>query len=172
MTFRIVPIGKEHVAQFRAAVDSVAKERLYLAMLKAPTITEITKFVLDNLAAGTPQFVAIADDKVVGWCDVLPKPRPTLKHSGVLGMGVIEPYRGRGIGKSLLEATLQAAKAKGLNRIELTVRSDNTRAKKLYEALGFVVEGLCKHHMYVDEGYVDSYLMALLFDGVMPSRSP
>jgi ribosomal protein S18 acetylase RimI-like enzyme len=135
-------------------------------MLEAPSMDETEKFVLGNLAAGNPQFVAITDNKVVGWCDISPKPRLTLKHSGVLGMGVIEAYRGRGIGKSLLDATLQAAKAKGLTRIELMVRTDNIRARKLYEALGFVVEGLCKHHMYIDNIYIDSHLMAVIYETV------
>src|SRR2546423_1016104 len=94
--------------------------------------------------------------------DVLPKPRPAMRHSGVLDMGIIEGYRGRGIGRSLMRTTLEAAKAKGMTRIELTVRVDNPVAKRLYEALGFIVEGLCRRHMRIKGEYHDSYLMALL----------
>src|SRR5438309_1512376 len=129
MSIQIVPITKEHVAGFRAAVDSVAKEHRYLAMLEAPPPGEVKKFVLGNIRNGAPQFVAIADHTVVGWCDVVPKARKTLQHSAVLGMGIIEPYRGQGIGKSLLQSALPAAKAKGFTRIELTVRIDNDRAR-------------------------------------------
>jgi ribosomal protein S18 acetylase RimI-like enzyme len=163
MTHRVVPMAEEHIEGFRAVVDSVARERRYLAMLEAPPIEEVRKFIKEGIAAGAAIMVAIVDEKIVGWCDVLRKPRPTLRHSGVLGMGVTADCRGRGIGKALLRAALAAAREKGFTRIELMVRADNPLAKKLYEQFGFVEEGLCKHHMFIDGGYTDSYLMALLY---------
>ena len=106
----------------------------------------------------------MGDGNVVGWCDIALKPQPAFAHSGILGMGVVSGYRGQGIGRALLEATLQAAKAKGIRRIELTVRVDNEAAKQLYESCGFIVEGLCRRHMLVDGGFKDSWLLALLHD--------
>lgn len=163
-THRIVPIAEEHIEGFRAAVDSVAREHRFLAFLEAPPLEAVRDFVLGNIRSGQPQFVAIADDAVVGWCDVLPKPRPVYRHSGVLGIGVIDTYRRRGIGTALLEPTLQAARAKGLTRIELTVRTDNERAKALYEKFGFVVEGVCRRDMCINGVYQDSFLMAALYE--------
>jgi ribosomal protein S18 acetylase RimI-like enzyme len=157
-------MAQEHIDDFRAALDSVARERRYLAMLEAPPIEELAKFVKESIAAGAPVMVAISDEKLVGWCDVLRKPRPTQRHTGVLGMGVMADYRGRGIGKALMAAALAAAKEKGFTRIELTVRVDNPRAKRLYEQFGFVEEGLCRRHMCLDGAYADSYLMAVLYD--------
>jgi RimJ/RimL family protein N-acetyltransferase len=162
MTYRIVPITVAHIPGFRAAVDSVAREHLYLAMLEAPPANEVRKFVLGNIRNGAPQLVAIADETIVGWCDVLRKPRETLKHSAILGIGVVKPYRGRGIGKSLIESALQSARASGITRIELTVRTDNAAAKKLYESCGFVDEGICRRYLRIGDEYKDCYLMALL----------
>ena len=161
---RIVPIAEEHVESFRECIDEVARERLYLAMVEAPPPAEVRKFVLGNIQSNAPAFVAVAQGAVVGWCDVSVKPRATQAHSAVLGMGVRHAYRGRGIGKALMEATLAAARTRSLTRVELTVRVDNTRAKNLYERCGFVVEGLCRNHMYIDGRHCDSYLMAILFD--------
>jgi RimJ/RimL family protein N-acetyltransferase len=144
------------------ALDCVARERRYLAMLEAPPLKEVRAFVLQNIETGVPQMVAVEAREVVGWCDVLPKPRPALRHSGVLGLGIVAAHRGRGIGPRLLEATLQAAWQAGLTRVELTVRVDNERARRLYERFGFAIEGLCKRHMRIDGEYHDSYLMALL----------
>ena len=163
MTHRIVPIAQEHIEGFRTAVDRVAREHRFLAFLEAPPLEAVREFVLENIRSGQPQFVAIADDTVVGWCDVLPKPRPVYRHSGMLGIGVIDTHRGRGIGTALIDVTLQAARAKGLTRVELTVRTDNERAKALYEKFGFVVEGVCRQHMWVDGIYQDSFLMAVLY---------
>jgi RimJ/RimL family protein N-acetyltransferase len=162
-SYRIVPAAEEHIPGFWKVLDAVARESRYLAMLEAPPIEETRKFVLGNIRTGSPQFVAIVEDAVVGWCDVLLKERPILRHGGVLGMGIAAPFRGRGIGPALVEATLKAAREKGLTRIELLVRVDNERAKRLYEKFGFAVEGLCRNHLFVEGRYEDSYLMALLY---------
>ena len=162
MSYRIVPITEGHIEGFHAAVDSVAREHRFLALQEAPPLETTREFVLTHLREGQPQFVAEVGDSVVGWCDVLRSERPVFHHSGVLGIGLIARYRGRGIGRALLEATLEAAGGLGLTRIELTVRADNLRAIALYEALGFVTEGRLRHHMLVEGEYHDSLLMALV----------
>ena len=160
----VVPIAEEHIEGFRKALDSVARELRYLAMVEAPPAQDMRAFVLRNIETGVPQFVALQDNEVVGWCDVLPKPRAALRHSGILGLGVVAAHRGRGIGSRLLQAALQAAWQSGLTRVDLTVRVDNDRARQLYERFGFAIEGLCRRHMRIDGQYYDSYLMALLHD--------
>jgi ribosomal protein S18 acetylase RimI-like enzyme len=84
-------------------------------------------------------------------------------HSAVLGLGVSAEYRGRGIGTALLRATLEAARARGLTRVELTVREHNARATALYAKFGFEVEGVKKNAVLVDREYEDLICMALLF---------
>ena len=158
----IVPISERHIESFHAVLDEVARERRYLAMLEAPSLEDVRSFTKRMMGAGLPRLVALVGDQVVGWCDLDVKLRETLKHTAILGMGIARSYRGRGIGLRLMEATLQAAKEKGLTRIELMVRVDNERAKKLYDKVGFVVEGLCRRYMLVDGQYYDGYLMAVL----------
>ena len=157
-------MARAHAPAFRRVVGSVAREGRYLAMLRAFPLPQVKAFIADSVRKGRPHFVALAGKKVVGWCDIVEKPRALLAHSGVLGMGLLPPYRGRGIGAALMERALADAKAKGFTRIELTVRADNERAKRLYEKFGFAVEGLCRRHMRVRGKYYDSYLMAVLFD--------
>jgi hypothetical protein len=72
MTYQIVPIAKEHISGFHAAIDVVARERRYLAHLGAPPFEETRRFVLGNIEHGYPQFAVVSADTVVGWCDVLP----------------------------------------------------------------------------------------------------
>jgi ribosomal protein S18 acetylase RimI-like enzyme len=162
LSFVVVPVREEHIDGFRAAVDSVARERKYLALLEAPPEADTRSYVRQNIAERVPHFVALADGKVVGWCDVALMPWPSQRHSGVLGMGVIHSHRGRGVGRALLDATLLSAWEKGLTRVELTVRFDNEPAKRLYEGFGFVTEGLRKRHLCIDGQFIDSWLMALL----------
>jgi ribosomal protein S18 acetylase RimI-like enzyme len=158
----IVPIGRAHLAGFHAAVDSVAKERRYLAMLEAPSFSRTRRFVLDSLKAGAVHVVAVADGEVLGWCDLRPKTAPTLRHSAVLGMGVVRAYRGQGIGSLMLASTLELARAHGIRRAELSVRSDNAPAIALYRRFGFVDEGTCRNYICVDGVDHDALLMARL----------
>jgi RimJ/RimL family protein N-acetyltransferase len=108
--------------------------------------------------------VALVEDKVVGWCDVLPIDRPTRAHNGVLGLAVVAEFRGRGIGTALLREALRGARAFGFTRIELSYREGNARVAALYERFGFVREGLQRNAVRVDGAYEDLICMALLFD--------
>ena len=56
---RIVPIGREHLAGFHAALDRVAREGRYLAMLQAPPFARTRRFVLESLRDGAIHFVAL-----------------------------------------------------------------------------------------------------------------
>jgi ribosomal protein S18 acetylase RimI-like enzyme len=160
MSVEIVPIERRHVAGFREVLDGVARERRYLALLEAPPLPRIRSFVRNGLRSGMAQFVAIDDGRVVGWCDVKPKMHETRRHSGALGMGVAASHRGRGLGSALLRATLDTAHARGLSRIELVVRADNTAAIALYERFGFDLEGRLRRYLIVDGVACDALQMA------------
>src|SRR5262245_2398891 len=133
----IVPIAAEHIEGFHRALDFVARERRYLAFLEAPPIESTRTFVLNNIEQGYPQFVVVSGGQIVGWCDVLPKSRPVHAHIGVLGVALLPGFRRQGHGERLMRQTLDAARAFGLHRVELTVRQDNTNAIALYRKIGF-----------------------------------
>jgi ribosomal protein S18 acetylase RimI-like enzyme len=159
---RIVPIGREHLPGFHAALDQIAREGRYLAMLSAPSFTRTRRFVLDSLKDGAVHVVALAGDEVVGWCDLRPKASVTLRHSAVLGMGVLREHRGQGWGSRLLEATLEMADARGIRRAELVVRADNEPAIALYRRFGFELEGRCRQYLRHEGVDYDALLMARL----------
>ncbi len=158
----IRPITAEDIEGFHRAVDAVARERKYLAFLEAPPLASAREFVLENIAKGNPQFVAITDGGVAGWCDVIRQTRPIHAHAGVLGMGLLPAYRGRGHGKRLIETTLRAAQRVGLSRVELTVHADNPRAIALYERVGFVREGIKRRATCIDGRFGDMIMMAII----------
>lgn len=162
MGIEIVPIDRRHIAGFHEVLDGIARERRWLAFLEAPPLPRVRSFVRNGLRNGMVQFVAVDDGRVVGWCDVNPKTHATLRHSGVLGMGVAAPHRGRGVGATLLRATLDAATARGLTRIELVVRADNAAAIALYERQGFEFEGRLRNYLLVDGRAYDALQMAIL----------
>jgi len=159
----IVPIAPEHIESFHRALDFVARERRYLAFLEAPPLESTRAFVLDMIKRRYPQFVALSGLEVVGWCDVTPKTMPVYAHSGVLGIALLPPFRGQGIGKRLILRALDAARAIGLQRVELTVRETNTGAIELYKKVGFEVEGPPRRAVRLDGADENIVCMALLF---------
>jgi RimJ/RimL family protein N-acetyltransferase len=166
MTEEIViePIREDHVEGFREALDIVSRERKYLVFQEAPPVEAMLSFVRGNIAAGHPHMVAVVDGKVVGWCDIRRGTRDAEAHSGMLGMGIIPGYRDRGLGRKLILATIDAARAAGMHRIELHARTENLRAIALYEKVGFVHEGVARDAIRIDGRYMDSVLMALILD--------
>ena len=81
---------------------------------------------------------------------------------GHLGMGLLPDYRGRGIGLRLLQATIDAARAAGFERIELSVYGRNARAAALYRKAGFAHEGTRVRGKKVDGEYDDVHIMGLI----------
>jgi ribosomal protein S18 acetylase RimI-like enzyme len=160
----IAPIAPEHIESFHRLFDTIARERRYLAALEAPSLESFRSFVLDTINQGHARFAALADGEMVGWCDALPKPLPIHRHVGVLGMGLLPSHRGQGIGRRLLERTLEAARVGGLSRVELTVREDNPGAIALYEKAGFAAEGVQRNAFKVDGRYHNLIMMAVLFE--------
>jgi ribosomal protein S18 acetylase RimI-like enzyme len=79
-----------------------------------------------------------------------------------LGIGLLPEFRGKGIGRRLMQRTIDAAFALGLTRIELTVREENVNAIALYKSLGFEVEGLHRKAACIEGQYENLYSMALL----------
>ncbi|MEW2247495.1 MULTISPECIES: GNAT family N-acetyltransferase [unclassified Streptomyces] len=105
--------------------------------------------------------VAELDGRVVGYVRLgTPTPLPTNAHVRYIrGLAVAEEVRGRGVGRALLRAAVEEARAKGFRRITLRVLGHNTGARALYESEGFVVEGVQPEEFLLDGVYVDDVMM-------------
>jgi ribosomal protein S18 acetylase RimI-like enzyme len=60
--------------------------------------------------------------------------RPMINIHDVI---VLKEYRGKNVGRSLLEAIIRMAEERRCSRITLEVRMDNPVARRLYESVGF-----------------------------------
>jgi ribosomal protein S18 acetylase RimI-like enzyme len=58
-----------------------------------------------------------------------------------LGLAILEPYRRQGLGRALLVALIDRARADGIGALSLSVEDDNLAARTLYQNLGFVTVG-------------------------------
>lgn len=105
-------------------------------------------------------FVAEVDGAVVGLAG-LNVGKGRLRHSGHVFLYVAREHQGQGLGTRLMQALLDVAdRWLMLRRVELTVLVDNDRAKKLYERLGFQVEGRRKMSIISEGELKDEWLMA------------
>jgi RimJ/RimL family protein N-acetyltransferase len=105
-------------------------------------------------------FVAEVDGQIVG--------SASIQGRGVahLGMQVARSHRGRGIGSSLLEASIGWAREAGAHKIALEVWPHNEAAIALYEKFGFEREGYLRKHWRRRSGELwDSVVMGLLLEG-------
>jgi ribosomal protein S18 acetylase RimI-like enzyme len=107
----IIPISEEFIQSFHACLDSVARERIYVGGVKARPLESTREFVQANIDNNYPQYVAVVDNRVIGWCDIIPMKGIDFAHCGLLGMGVHKGYRRQGLGTSLLDTTISAARA-------------------------------------------------------------
>jgi putative acetyltransferase len=116
--------------------------------------------VLAELGPDEHWFVAEIGGEVVGLAG-LSVGTGRLRHSGHVFLFVARERHGRGIGTRLLQALLDVADNwLLLRRVELTVVAENERARKLYEHLGFVVEGRRKLSVISQGEIKDELLMA------------
>jgi ribosomal protein S18 acetylase RimI-like enzyme len=89
--------------------------------------------------------------------------RVKVHHIGqVVGMMVRSAYRGRGIGRALLEGCIARARsASGLEMLTLSVTSSNEAAVALYERCGFARYGELRQAIRLGNRHVDKTLMVL-----------
>jgi len=104
--------------------------------------------------------VAETAEGIVGRLSLTRYHHPSSQHVADLGLMVAQPYRRRGVGRSLLGAAVEWARANGVSKLELHVFPHNEAAIKLYESFGFEREGYRKRHYHRGQEYVDAILMA------------
>jgi RimJ/RimL family protein N-acetyltransferase len=113
----------------------------------------------------TPEdvLVAVVDGAVVGYAAIGPSiPVPSNAHVMMVRSLAVDPaHQGRGIGRRLVQASVAGARTRGARRLRLRVLGPNDAARRVYEACGFVVEGVLREEFLLDGRYVDDVLMAL-----------
>lgn len=84
------------------------------------------------------------------------------RHVGHLEILVEEGWRGRGVGRALMQEVLTTAKQRGLQKVALSVYAHNERAIALYRSLGFVEEGRRRGEFRLEDGTLwDDLLMGI-----------
>ena len=86
-------------------------------------------------------------------------------------VGLIEAWRGRGIGTRLFETVEEWARRRGAWRLELRVSSLNDRGQALYHKRGFEIEGRIRGGVFRRGGWTDDLWMGKLLEP-LPGELP
>jgi RimJ/RimL family protein N-acetyltransferase len=129
-----------------------------------PTPESEARMISELDRAGNGLFLVAEDDgRIVGQLTLQGGKRRNVRHATTLGITVGQAYRGRGIGRRLMEYAIDWARAGGVvTRIELNVFVRNTHAIALYESCGFEIEGRRRRAARRDGEYLDDLVMGLL----------
>jgi L-phenylalanine/L-methionine N-acetyltransferase len=117
---------------------------------------------------GTYQVVAVTqvdDERVIGFGELITEPEhPRHSHVGDLNMVATRADSvGQGVGRKLAESLIDLAENwLNIRRLSLIVFSDNQPAIRLYESLGFEVEGTMRRFGYGNGAWMDAIMMGRL----------
>lgn len=142
--------------------DKLIRETDYLL----PTIEEASKTVeqqkvsIKKCGDYKQVFVAIENDRIVGFMGISRSPMSKAKHIANFAIGVLSDYRKRGIASALLSFAENWLKEKGVKRIEMTVIAENKPAISCYEKNGYKREGVREKSIHMNEKFYDELFMA------------
>ena len=172
MCIDIVQTRFSDIPSLRACVDSVSRETCFLASKEAPSQQDLERSLRKCLESDSVHLVALDGGRVVAWAQIERGSGTSVAHRGDLGMGVLPSHRGRGLGKRMLNECVAAAHARGIDRVELEVRTDNRLALELYRGSGFAVDSIVKRAMKIEGAYHDAFRMSLFSVPMHAGLSP
>ena len=106
--------------------------------------------------------VAEYEHQIIGNIDLTGNRRKVMKHTAVIGMGILKEWRNSGLGTELLLSIIEwAVQNPILELIWLQVYTENELALNLYRKMGFEENGIIKNFFKQNGKYFDNLTMSL-----------
>jgi L-amino acid N-acyltransferase YncA len=122
--------------------------------------------VLDWLAdreSRHPVIVASVGGAVVGWASLNRfNPRPAYDHVADFSVYIEREWRGKGIGRQLLDRLIELAREIGFHKMVLSALAFNQAGIALYTRAGFSIVGVYREQGQLDGEWVDTLIMEML----------
>ncbi|MCC7571006.1 GNAT family N-acetyltransferase [Candidatus Micrarchaeota archaeon] len=159
---------KEDPKQYLKYIKELLKnsnEDVYISREKTPTLKEEIEWV-KSLCEGAKKnqridIVVEDKDKIVGMANAWRGKRKE-KNNVTLGIAMLKDYRGKGLGKFLLNHIIEAVRDKwNPKNIVLEYEGENEYARKVYEKVGFVEFARFPNWTMHKNRYMDTIWMRL-----------
>lgn len=118
-------------------LDGSLYHQLESLMGQLSSNSQLTPEILSQVIKDAFLFVAKDGEKIAGCATLCPFVSPTGRKASIEDVVVSTEYRGRGIGRKLVEAAIEKAKEFSPVTIQLTSRPSRVAANHLYQSMGF-----------------------------------
>lgn len=132
---------------------------LFLARdLTQPKVVEAW---LGGVAAGDiTSYAACAEGSIIGYTALITDALSWSPHVGEIRALVAEDWRGKGVGRALIERTVHDAVTRGLEKLTARMTPDQHGAITVFEEMGFRAEAMLRDHVRARSG--ETYDLAIL----------
>jgi ribosomal protein S18 acetylase RimI-like enzyme len=144
-------------------LDRETEFRLYESGEMNITIDQQRKIIRNLIKNKKSTLLVIdIDGQLVGYLLALGRDISRVKHCVHISIGILQDYVGQGIGTKLFIELEKWAIQNQIHRLELTVMVNNKAGQALYKKMGFKVEGIKEHSLFVNGCYINDIYMAKL----------
>ena len=127
-------------------IDSVEQEKDYLNSI--------------NSSDNRLMITAFIDGEVAGNCQVSIHTKKKTRHRCDIAIALKSKFWNLGLGTAMINELIITAKNNGCTQMELEFIEGNTRAKALYEKMGFYIIGERKNSIRLEDGtFLSEFLM-------------
>jgi GNAT superfamily N-acetyltransferase len=159
------PARQEDITGIVGVIRTVAGADTHVAAARlADEISNEQVLLRHNESEDRVFFVATVDGDAVGWLHVGGVQFPRMSHTAELTVGVLERYRGHGLGATLMERGLEWASNRGYRKVYQNIPETNERAVSFLEDHGWAVESNREGHYLIDGELVDEVQLAVWLD--------
>ena len=126
------------------------------------TLDQEKDFLNDSYENDNAMMIAcVVDGKIAGNCQISFRTGMKDSHRASVAIAILQEFWNLGIGTRFFEEMFQIARERGgVRQIELDFVEGNTRARSLYEKMGFRITGIKPDAIRLKDGtFVNEYMM-------------
>ena len=114
-----------------------------------------------NASPNEAMIMAVADGRVIGNCDISFYTGMKTRHRATIGIALLKDYWNQGIGTRMFEEMIRIAEENPYAlQLKLEFVEGNTRARALYEKMGFRITGINPDAIRLKNGtLLNEYIM-------------
>lgn len=118
-------------------------------------------FEQKNASSNAAMLMCVVDGKVIGNCEISFYRGMKTKHRATVAIALISEFWNQGIGTKMFEEMIRLAEEREeVMQMELEFVEGNTRARHLYEKMGFRIAGVHPNAIRLKDGrLLNNYLM-------------